>query len=189
MAKLVEGIRQCHGDVDVLVNNAGHSIRRSIALSYNRFHDFERTIDVNYLGPVRLVLGLLPGMRARRRGHVLNVSSLGVLFGAPRFSAYLASKSAFESFLRCIAPEVRGDGVAVTNIYMPLVHTPMVEATRVYRLLPGLTADEAAQAHLPGGGGAPAPRGPSAGVDGTPARRRRTRALRRPSPPHLQVVK
>jgi len=145
VATLVESIRQCHGEVDVLVNNAGHSIRRSIALSYNRFHDFERTIDVNYLGPVRLVLGLLPGMRARKRGHVVNVSSLGVLFGAPRFSAYLASKAAFESFLRCIAPEVRGDGVAVTNIYMPLVHTPMVEATRVYRLLPGLTADEAAE--------------------------------------------
>jgi short-subunit dehydrogenase len=145
VAQLVEGIRQCHGDVDVLVNNAGHSIRRSIALSYNRFHDFERTIDVNYLGPVRLVLGLLPFMRERRRGHILNVSSLGVLFSAPRFSAYLASKSAFESFLRCIAPEVRGDGVVVTNIYMPLVHTPMVEATRLYRLLPGLSAEEAAE--------------------------------------------
>jgi short-subunit dehydrogenase len=143
--QLVEGIRKCHGDVDVLVNNAGHSIRRSIVLSYDRFHDFERTIDVNYLGPVRLVLGVLPGMRERRRGHILNVSSLGVLFSAPRFSAYLASKSAFESFLRCIAPEVRGDGIAVTNIYMPLVHTPMVEATRVYGLLPGLTAEEAAE--------------------------------------------
>jgi short-subunit dehydrogenase len=145
VVQLVEGIRQCHGDVDVLVNNAGHSIRRSIALSYDRFHDFERTINVNYLGPVRLVLGVLPGMRAQRRGHIINVSSLGVLFSAPRFSAYLASKSAFESFLRCIAPEVRGDGVAVTNVYMPLVHTPMVEATRVYRLMPGLTAERAAE--------------------------------------------
>ena len=145
VARLVEGVQRCHGQVDLLVNNAGHSIRRSIGLSYDRFHDFERTIDVNYLGPVRLVLGLLPGMRARRRGHLVNVSSLGVLFGAPRFSAYLASKSAFESFLRCIAPEVRGDGVAVTNIYMPLVHTPMVEATQVYRLLPGLSAGQAAE--------------------------------------------
>jgi len=145
VTNLVEGIRQCHGDVDVLVNNAGHSIRRSIALSYDRFHDFKRTIDVNYLGPVRLVLGVLPGMRERRHGHILNVSSLGVLFSAPRFSAYIASKSAFESFLRCIAPEIRCDGVAVTNVYMPLVHTPMVEATRVYRLLPGLTAEEAAE--------------------------------------------
>ena len=145
VAALVHDVERCHGGVDVLVNNAGHSIRRSVTLSYDRFHDFERTIDVNYLGPVRLVLGLLPGMRRRGNGHLVNVSSLGVLFGAPRFSAYLGSKSAFEAFLRCIAPEVRGDGVLVTNIYMPLVHTPMVEATRVYRLLPGLTAEEAAR--------------------------------------------
>ncbi len=145
VAQLVAEIRRCHGDLDVLVNNAGHSIRRSIALSYGRFHDFERTINLNYLGPVRLVLGFLPSMRQCGRGHILNVSSLGVLFGVPRFSVYLGSKSAFESFLRCIAPEVRGDGVAVTNIYMPLVHTPMVEPTRVYRMLPGLTAEEAAQ--------------------------------------------
>ena len=141
---LVDGVHRCHGDVDVLVNNAGHSIRRSIDLSYDRFHDFERTIRVNYLGPVRLVLGVLPRMRELGRGHLLNVSSLGVLFAAPRFSAYLASKSAFESFLRCIAPEVRGEGVAVTNIYMPLVHTPMAEKTHVYRLMPGLTAEQAA---------------------------------------------
>jgi len=144
VAALVDDVERCHEGIDVLVNNAGHSIRRSIAMSYDRFHDFERTIDVNYLGPVRLVLGLLPGMRRRRHGHLVNVSSLGVLFSAPRFSAYLASKSAFEVFLRCIAPEVRGDGVVVTNIYMPLVHTPMTEPTRVYRLLPGLSAEEAA---------------------------------------------
>jgi short-subunit dehydrogenase len=143
--QLIKSVGECHGDIDVLVNNAGRSIRRSIALSYDRVHDFERTMDVNYLGPVRLVLGLLPGMRERKRGHILNVSSLGVLFGAPRFSAYLASKSAFETFLRCIAPEVCGDGVVVTNIYMPLVHTPMVESTHVYRLLPGLTPEEAAE--------------------------------------------
>ncbi len=145
VAGLVEEIGRCHGRVDILVNNAGHSIRRSIELSYGRFHDFQRTIEVNYLGPVRLVLGLLPGMRERRRGHIVNVSSLGVLFSAPRFSAYLASKSALETFLRCITPEVSGDGVAVTNIYMPLVHTPMIEATRVYGMLPGLTPAVAAE--------------------------------------------
>src|SRR5207237_7322377 len=120
-----------------------HSIRRSVELSYERFHDYQRTIDVNYLGPVRLVLGLLPDMRERGRGHIVNVSSLGVLFSAPRYSAYLGSKSAFDAALRCVAAEVRGDGVAVTSIYMPLVHTPMVEATKVYGLLPGLTPEEA----------------------------------------------
>jgi len=142
--ELVKDVLDRHGRVDVLVSNAGHSIRRSIALTYDRFHDFERTIAVNYLGPMRLVLGLLPGMRERQRGHIVNVSSLGVLFNAPRFSAYLGSKSALDAALRCVAAEVRGDGVAVTSIYMPLVHTPMVEATRVYRLLPGLTAEQAA---------------------------------------------
>lgn len=141
---LADEVLRSYGRVDVLVNNAGRSIRRSIELSYDRFHDFRRTIDINYLGPVRLVLGLLPGMREHGRGHIVNVSSLGVLFSAPRFSAYLGSKSAFDAFLRCVAPEVKGDGVAVTSIYMPLVHTPMIEPTKVYRMLPGLTPEEAA---------------------------------------------
>jgi short-subunit dehydrogenase len=142
---LVDGVQRDHGGVDVLVSNAGRSIRRSIELSYGRFHDFQRTIDINYLGAVQLVLGLLPTMREKRRGHIVNVSSLGVLFSAPRFSAYLGSKSAFDTFLRCVSPEVRGDGVAITSIYMPLVRTPMIEATQVYGLLPGLTPEEAAQ--------------------------------------------
>lgn len=141
---LVDHVLCEHGGVDVLVSNAGRSIRRSVELSYDRFHDYQRTIDINYLGPVRLVLGLLPAMRERRRGHIVNVSSLGVLFNAPRFSAYLGSKSAFDAFLKCVAPEVKGDGVAVTSIYMPLVRTPMIEATQVYGLLPGLTPEEAA---------------------------------------------
>ena len=145
VADAVDSILRDHGGVDVLVSNAGLSIRRSIALSYGRFHDFQRTAAVNYLGPVRLVLGFLPGIREHGHGQIVNVSSMGVLFAAPRFPAYLASKSAFDAFLRCLSPEVAGDGVAVTNIYMPLVHTPMVEATRVYGLLPGLTPDEAAE--------------------------------------------
>lgn len=142
---LVENVRRDHGGVDVLVSNAGRSIRRSIGLSYDRFHDFQRTVDVNYLGPVRLVLGLLPSMRERRHGHVINVSSLGVLFSAPRFSAYLGSKSAFDAFLRCVAPEVREDGVAITNIYMPLVRTPMMEPTHVWGWLPSLSPEQAAE--------------------------------------------
>ena len=145
MQALVENVRRDHGGVDVLVSNAGRSIRRSIQLSYDRFHDYQRTIDINYLGPVRLVLGLLPSMRERRHGHIINVSSLGVLFSAPRFSAYLGSKSAFDAFLRCVAPEVREDGVAITNIYMPLVRTPMMEPTHVWGWLPSLSPEEAAE--------------------------------------------
>ena len=142
---LVESVRRDHGAVDVLVSNAGRSIRRPIQLSYDRIHDFQRTIDVNYLGPVRLVLGLLPSMRERRHGHIINVSSLGVLFSAPRFSAYLGSKSAFDAFLRCVAPEVREDGVAITSIYMPLVRTPMMEPAHVWGWLPSLSAERAAE--------------------------------------------
>ncbi|MFL6238518.1 MAG: SDR family NAD(P)-dependent oxidoreductase [Actinomycetes bacterium] len=142
---LVDDVVRRYGGVDVLVNNAGRSIRRSVSLSYDRFHDFTRTDDVNYRGPVRLTLGLLPGMRARRWGHIVNVSSAGALIPAPRFSAYLASKTAYDVFLRSLVGEVRADNVHISSLYMPLVHTPMVEATPVYRRLPGLTPDEAAQ--------------------------------------------
>jgi NAD(P)-dependent dehydrogenase (short-subunit alcohol dehydrogenase family) len=135
--------RQDH--VDVLVNNAGKSIRRSIALSYDRFHDFERTIAINYLGPVRLVLGLLPSMRARGHGHIVNVSTTGVRMPpAPRWSAYVASKSAFDVFIRTVALEAAADGVSVSSIYMPLVHTRMSAPTPAFRYVPGLSAGDAA---------------------------------------------
>jgi short-subunit dehydrogenase len=115
-----------------------------VSLSYDRFHDYERTNDVNYLGPARLTLGLLPGMRERRWGHIVNVSSAGVLIPAPRFSAYLSSKTAYDVFLRSLVGEVRSDGVHITSLYMPLVHTPMVEATKMYTRMPGLTPEGAA---------------------------------------------
>src|SRR5919106_1741380 len=115
-----------HGRVDVLVNNAGKSIRRGIELEYDRFHDFQRTMQVNYFGALRLILALMPTMRKRKRGHVINVSSIGVQTHTPRFSAYGASKSALDAFSRCIASEVVDDGVHITTIYMPLVRTPMI---------------------------------------------------------------
>ena len=131
--------------IDVLVNNAGKSIRRSVDLSYDRFHDFERMIRVNYLGPVKLVLALLPSMRARGRGHIVNVSTTGVRTPpAPRWSAYVASKSAFDVFIRTVALEAASDGVTVSSVYMPLVHTRMSAPTRAFRYMPGLSADEAA---------------------------------------------
>jgi NAD(P)-dependent dehydrogenase (short-subunit alcohol dehydrogenase family) len=142
---LAAEVLERHGHVDVLVNNAGKSIRRSIELSYDRFHDFERTIWVNYLGPVKLVLALLPSMRARGQGHIVNVSTSGVRMPpAPRWSAYVASKSAFDVFIRTVALEVADDGVAVSSVYMPLVHTRMSAPTPVFRYVPGLSADEAA---------------------------------------------
>ncbi|MFN8160197.1 MAG: SDR family oxidoreductase [Solirubrobacterales bacterium] len=134
-----------HGQVDVLVNNAGRSIRRSVELSYDRFHDYERTMQLNYFGALKLILSLLPAMRARRSGHIINISSIGVQTNTPRFSAYVASKAALDAFSRCIASEVVDDGVAITTIHMPLVRTPMIAPTKMYDAFPTITPDEAAE--------------------------------------------
>ncbi|SDC41847.1 SDR family NAD(P)-dependent oxidoreductase [Actinokineospora iranica] len=142
---LTERVLREHGHVDVLVNNAGKSIRRSIAKSTGRFHDFERTIGVNYLGPVKLFLGLLPAMRARGRGHLVNISTIGVQVPpAPRWVAYQASKTAFDVFFRGVATEIARDGITATSVYMPLIRTRMSAPTRAFDDLPGMTADEAA---------------------------------------------
>lgn len=134
-----------HGPPDAIVNNAGKSIRRAVDRSYDRFHDFTRTADLNYLGPVRLLLALLPAMRERGSGHVVNVSTVGVLLPpTPRWSAYQASKAAFDTWLRAVAAEMHGDGVTATSIYMALVHTRMSAPTDDFKLVPGLSPDEAA---------------------------------------------
>jgi len=133
-----------HGHVDVLVNNAGRSIRRSLALSYERFHDFERTVQLNYLGAVRLILRLVPPMRERRYGQIVNISSIGVQTNTPRFSAYVASKAALDAFSRCVASEMMDDNVTITTIHMPLVRTPMIAPTGMYKSFPALSPDEAA---------------------------------------------
>ena len=141
---LVRRVLADHASVDVLINNAGRSIRRSLALSYDRFHDFERTIQLNYLGTVRLIMGLLPGMRERRRGHIVNVSSIGVQTGPPRFSAYVASKAALDGFTRIAASETISEQVTFTTIHMPLVRTPMIAPTKIYDSFPTISPEEAA---------------------------------------------
>ena len=132
------------GRVDVLVNNAGRSIRRSVGNSYDRIHDFQRTIDLNYLGAVQLVLKVLPGMRERKSGHIVNVSSMGVQTNTPRFSAYVASKAALDAFSRSIASEIVDDRVAISTVYMPLVRTPMIAPTAHYKYFPSISPEEAA---------------------------------------------
>lgn len=142
---LAQRILEQHGAPDVIVNNAGKSIRRSVEQSYERFHDYTRTANLNYLGPVRLLLELLPAMRARGSGHVVNVSTVGVLLPpTPRWSAYQASKAAFDVWLRSLAAEACADGITATSLYMALVHTRMSAPTDDFKLVPGLTADEAA---------------------------------------------
>jgi short-subunit dehydrogenase len=142
--RMADEVLARHGHVDVLVNNAGRSIRRSVALSYDRFHDYERTIQLNYFGAVRLILKVLPGMRERRSGHIVNISSIGVQTNPPRFSAYVGSKAALDAFSRCVGSEVLDDGVSFTTIHMPLVRTPMIGPTKMYDRFPTLTPDEAA---------------------------------------------
>ncbi len=142
--RLAQEVLDEHGGVDVLVNNAGRSIRRSVARSYDRFHDFTRTMQLNYFGALKLILAFLPGMRERKSGHIINVSSIGAQTNTPRFSAYVASKSALDAFTRCAAPECLADNVKFTTIYMPLVRTPMIAPTDIYKAFPTLTPDEAA---------------------------------------------
>jgi len=134
-----------HDGVDMLVNNAGRSIRRSVKLSYDRFHDYERTMALNYFAPVRLILALLPSMTERRFGHIVNVSSIGVQTNVPRFSAYVASKAALDAFSRVVATELVGDGVTFTNVHMPLVRTPMIAPTTMYDRFPTLSPAQAGQ--------------------------------------------
>src|SRR5438105_11110679 len=143
--QMVAKVLKDQGRVDILVNNAGRSIRRSIHESMERFHDFQRTMQLNYFGALRLLLAVLPGMKERQEGHVINISSIGVQAYPPRFGAYVASKSALAALSRCIAPELADDGIAVTNIHMPLVRTPMIAPTSMYRNFPTIDTDQAAE--------------------------------------------
>ena len=141
---LVAKVLAEHRHVDILVNNAGRSIRRSVELSYDRFHDYERTMQLNYFGCLRLIMGFLPTMTQRRRGHIINISSIGVLASSARFSAYVASKAALDAFSRCAQAEFSGKNIAFTTVNMPLVKTPMIAPTKMYDSVPTLTPEEAA---------------------------------------------
>ncbi len=143
-AAFVKKMEENHGGVDFLINNAGRSIRRAIEASYDRFHDFERTMALNYFGALRITMGLLPGMVAKRKGHVVNISSISVLVNAPRFSAYVASKAALDAWTSCAACEYADQGVTFTTIKMPLVRTPMTAPTKIYDSMPLLMPEEAA---------------------------------------------
>ncbi|PKO62235.1 MAG: short chain dehydrogenase [Betaproteobacteria bacterium HGW-Betaproteobacteria-18] len=143
-AAFVAQVTQAHGGVDFLINNAGRSIRRAIESSYDRFHDYERTMQLNYFGSLRVTTGFLPGMVAKHKGHVVNISSIGVLTNAPRFSAYVASKAALDAWTRCASSEFADQGVTFTTINMPLVRTPMIAPTGLYNNVPTLAPEEAA---------------------------------------------
>ena len=143
-AEFVAKLQAEHGGVDFLINNAGRSIRRAIEASYDRFHDFERTMQLNYFGSLRVTMGLLPGMVAKKRGHIVNLSSISVLVNAPRFSAYVASKAALDAWTRCASSEFADQGITFTTVNMPLVRTPMTAPTKIYDNMPLLKPEEAA---------------------------------------------
>ncbi len=130
--------------IDFVVNNAGRSIRRSLKLSEDRFHDFERTMQLNYFGAIRLIMGIMPKMREQKSGHIVNISSIGVLTSPPRFSAYVASKAALDAWSNVVSSELIGDGVSFTSIHMPLVRTPMIAPTKMYDRFPTISPGQAA---------------------------------------------
>ncbi|MDQ3156958.1 MAG: SDR family oxidoreductase [Actinomycetota bacterium] len=142
--KLAKKISREHETVDFVVNNAGRSIRRSLRLSYDRFHDFERTMQLNYFGAIRLIMGLTPKMAAGKGGHVVNISSIGAQTYPPRFAAYVASKAALDAWSRVVSSELIGDDISFTSIHMPLVKTPMIAPTKIYDAFPTISPAQAA---------------------------------------------
>ena len=142
--RMANAVLDQHEHVDVLINNAGKSIRRSIDRSYDRFHDFQRTMQLNYFGPVKLILDVLPVMRERHSGHIINISSIGVQTNPPRFSAYVASKSALDAWTRVVSSECIADDVHFTTIHMPLVKTPMIAPTKLYDRFPTISPEQVA---------------------------------------------
>ncbi|HEV3257288.1 MAG TPA: SDR family NAD(P)-dependent oxidoreductase, partial [Gemmataceae bacterium] len=142
---LLQKLHQVPGGIDILVSNAGKSIRRSIFDSLDRFHDFSRTMNLNYFAPVQLLLALIPTLVARR-GHVINVSAVNVLLvPAPKWAAYQASKTAFDQWFRSVGPELNARGVSTTSVYLPLVRTRMIEPTEAYRNMPAMRPEQVAR--------------------------------------------
>ncbi|MDH5172404.1 MAG: SDR family oxidoreductase, partial [Gammaproteobacteria bacterium] len=141
--RLAKKVLEDFGRVDILVNNAGRSIRRAVMESLDRFHDYERTMQLNYFGCVRLINGVLPSMVANKSGQIINISSIGCLVNAPRFAAYVASKSALDAFSRSLSSEVKQDNIDISTIYMPLVRTPMIAPTKIYNYAPTWSVDQA----------------------------------------------
>jgi NAD(P)-dependent dehydrogenase (short-subunit alcohol dehydrogenase family) len=141
---MIESVLAEHGRVDVLINNAGRSIRRSVVDSLERFHDFERTMQLNYFGAIALIMAALPSMRESGSGHIINITSIGGQTYPPRFAAYVASKAALDAYSRCLSSEIAADGIALTTVHMPLVRTPMIAPTGIYKNFPTISPEEAA---------------------------------------------
>lgn len=142
---LLETLRELPNGIDVFINNAGKSIRRPLFESLERFHDYKRTMNLNYFAPVKLMLGLIPLLQ-KNRGHVINISAVNVLLiPAPFWTAYQSSKTAFDQWFRCAAPELEAARIATTSVYLPLVRTRMIEPTAEYKNAPAMSPEHVAR--------------------------------------------
>lgn len=141
---LIQKVIDTHGTVDVLVNNAAHSIRRDLSESLDRYHDFERVMRLNFFAPIRLIRGFLPKMQEQKHGYIINVLTAGVAMATPRFAAYASSKAALSHLTDTMAVELLSDGVHCAGIYLPWVRTPMMDATGIYKETDAMTPDDAA---------------------------------------------
>jgi short-subunit dehydrogenase len=145
MEGLLAFIRNLPDGLDIVVSNAGHSIRRPIAKSLDRYHDFTRTMAINYFAPVQLLLATIPLLK-NKQGQIINISTVNtLLIPLPYWAAYQASKSAFDTWFRSAAPELNAMGISTTSIYLPLVKTPMIEPTPVYQTLPAMSPKHVAK--------------------------------------------
>lgn len=139
MEKLLEFIHKLPDGLDLIVSNAGISIRRSIKDSLSRYHDFTRTMAINYFAPVQLLLSTIPLLK-KNQGQIINVSTVNaLLIPFPFWAAYQASKAAFDTWFRSAAPELNAEGISTTSIYLPLVRTPMILPTAAYREMPAMS--------------------------------------------------
>ncbi len=135
---LLAFIHQLPAGIDVFVSNAGISIKRSIYDSLDRFHDFTRTMAINYFAPVQLLLSLIPLLK-KNEGHIITISTVNaLLIPLPFWAAYQASKSAFDIWFQSVAPELNAMGIATTSIYLPLVKTRMILPTPEYQKMPAM---------------------------------------------------
>lgn len=133
-----------HAPIDVLVNNAGRSIRRQIKDSLDRLHDFKRTMQLNYYAAVQMTLLMLPHMLERKQGQIINVSSMSALIPTPFYAAYVGSKGALDAFSRSVAAELTDKGIQITTINYPLVKTPMTAPTKAYKYIKQMDVRDAA---------------------------------------------
>jgi NAD(P)-dependent dehydrogenase (short-subunit alcohol dehydrogenase family) len=114
IAPAVAAITQTVGPIDVLVNNAGYGHEGT--LEESPLGDLRRQFDVNVFGAVAMIKAVLPVMRERRSGHIINITSMGGFITMPGIAYYCGSKFALEGITDALAKEVAGFGIKVTAV-------------------------------------------------------------------------